>query len=246
MSFDYDTLDAPPATAIAQSQSTVWIDGAPWRIFEMKVPTRRGKLFTRSSVVPGTDLKTYDFGRLHVSAEGCADDSAHGYLEVEYNIELLDKQVGGSTGGMPLGTTAMFVHSSVAGLVDWDDVLVFETEITNPLGIVDLGTAGFQMPIGRYHITWVINGIAMDEDTALAVWLDEFETSHSFLVQPNAGVSNRRQTTPTACLQTIITINEEGQLLSLRPKYAGFVTPPLSTFVWNGVGDTNSVIFRPA
>jgi hypothetical protein len=244
MSFDYDTLDAPPSSAIAQSQSTVWIDGAPWRIFEMKVPTRRGKLFTRSSAVPGTDLKTYDFGRLHVSAEGCADNSAHGYLEVEYNIELLDKQVGGSTGGMPPGTTSMFAHGSNVGIVDYDDVLVFETEITNPLGIVDLGTAGFQMPVGRYHITYVINGSSVDTNTGFAVWLDEFETTHNFLVQPSSGT--QRVSTPSVCLQTIITINEEGQLLSLRPKYAGSVTPPAPTFVWNGEGESNSVIFRPA
>jgi len=38
------------------------------------------------------DLKTYDFGRLYIAAEGCADTSDHGYLEVEYDIELFQKQ----------------------------------------------------------------------------------------------------------------------------------------------------------
>lgn len=92
MSFDYDTLDDPPPDAISQSQSTVWIDGAPWRIFEMKVPTDGITRFTRTADVTGSDLKTYDFGRLHVSAEGCSDTSSHGYLEIEYDIECFDKQ----------------------------------------------------------------------------------------------------------------------------------------------------------
>lgn len=244
MSFDYDTLDSPPASAIAQSQSTVWIDGAPWRIFEMKVPTRRGKLFTRSSVVPGTDLKTYDFGRLHVSAEGCADESAHGYLEVEYNIELCDKQVGGSSAGLPAGTTALFSNSTNVGIVDYDDVLVFETEVTNPLGIVDLGISGFEMPLGKYYVTWVIHGTPIDTNTGFAVWIDELETDHTFLIQPASGT--QRTTVSSVCLQTIVSINEAGQLLSLRPKFAGSTAPPAATFMWNGVGETNTVTIRPA
>jgi hypothetical protein len=92
MSFDYDTMDAPPSTAIEVTQSTVWEDGAPWRIFELHVPCHRTDLFTRTGLVQDADLKTYDFGRLFVSAEGCSDDSAHGYLEVDYVIDLHMKQ----------------------------------------------------------------------------------------------------------------------------------------------------------
>jgi len=91
MSFDYDTLDSAPASAVEQTQSTVWVDGAPWRIFEMRVPPDNLARFTRAGSVMG-DLKTYDFGRLYIAAEGCADTSDHGYLEVEYDIELFQKQ----------------------------------------------------------------------------------------------------------------------------------------------------------
>lgn len=236
MSFDYDTLDAPPVSAIAQSQSTVWIDGAPWRIFEMKVPTRRQKLFTRSSVIAGTDLKTYDFGRLHVSAEGCADESAHGYLEVEYCIELVDKQVGGSTGSLPPGSTAMFVQTQDLGVIEYDDVLPFDREVTNPLGIVNLGIQGFQMPIGRYKLSYQMFGNICDSNTAYAVYLDEFQTDHVFCHTLATLSSPPIQFSHT----TIVTVNESGQLLSLRPiRVAGSAA---ATATWKGNEEDLSVI----
>lgn len=97
MMFDYDTLDAIPTSAIEITQSTVYEDGAPWRIFEMHVPCDNRSYFTRSGAVSG-DLKTYDMGRVFVASEGCADTSTHGYLEVEYTIELFGKQAGTNTG----------------------------------------------------------------------------------------------------------------------------------------------------
>lgn len=242
LSFDYDTLDEPPSTAIAQSQSTVWIDGAPWRIFEMKVPSGRQKLFTRSSVIPGTDLKTYDFGRLHVSAEGCADESAHGYLEVEYNIELVDKQVGGTAGSIPSGSTAMFVHDEDSGYVDFNDVLPFERAVANPLGIVNLGIQGFQMPTGRYLISFQLSGIQSDADTAFAVFLDEFQTDHVF----KKGISMLVNPTIQVSHSTIVAVIQPGTLLSLRPIRAGGVAA--TTTVWDGVGrdEDISVLIRLA
>lgn len=104
MSFDYDTLDNAPASAIEMTQSTVYVDGAPWRIFELDVPTDKRDLFTRSGTPVGSDLKTYDMGKLHIAAEGCADNSPHGYLEVQYDVELFMKQsitTGANNSGLP-------------------------------------------------------------------------------------------------------------------------------------------------
>lgn len=92
MSFDYDTLDDGPSTAVLQTQSTVYLDGAPWRILEMRVPTDGSVKYIRTAAIAGADLKTYDFGRVWVSAEGCADTSDHGYLEFEYRVSLFEKQ----------------------------------------------------------------------------------------------------------------------------------------------------------
>lgn len=119
MSFDYDTLDNPPASAVEMTQSTVYVDGAPWRIFELEVPSDKRDLFTRSAAVAGADLKTYDMGKLHVAAEGCADTTPHGYLEVEYDVELFMKQsiTSGSsssgTGTLTVGPTGTLTNNTI-------------------------------------------------------------------------------------------------------------------------------------
>lgn len=145
MSFDYDTLDAAPSSAIKQTQSTVFVDGAPWRIFEMKVPTQdRSPLFIRGTDLARVDLKTYDFGRLFVAAEGCADTSDHGYLEVEYDIELFDKQTGTSGSGSSQSTIAMFnLSTSTAGVtLPFNEEVQSGLNVTNTAGVFTLGSSG--------------------------------------------------------------------------------------------------------
>lgn len=59
----------------------------------MNVPCDNQWLYTRSGAPPqGGDLKTYDLGQLFLSSEACADASIHGYLEVDYIVELQKKQ----------------------------------------------------------------------------------------------------------------------------------------------------------
>jgi hypothetical protein len=153
MSFDYDTLDEAPSTAVVLSQSTVWKDGAPWRIFEMKVPCHKRPLFTRSSMtLPGTDLKTYDFGRLFVAAEGCADTSDHGYLEVEYDVELFDKQNNSTSATAVVSSLSLFNLSTNAALGAPGIVPIDET-VSNPLNIA-LAAGVFTLPVGAYLVTF--------------------------------------------------------------------------------------------
>lgn len=137
MSFDYDTLDSSPATAIEMTQSTVYADGAPWRIFELVVPSDKRDLFTRAGPVAGADLKTYDMGKLHIAAEGCADTTPHGYLEVEYDIELFMKQ--SVTSAAPTGFgSAMISPTGVLSL--------------NSLGLTAVGLV-ISAPPGKYLVT---------------------------------------------------------------------------------------------
>lgn len=147
MSFDYDTLDAGPNTAVIQTQSTVYVDGAPWRIFEMNVPTDGSKKYIRSSAIAGADLKTYDFGRVWVSAEGCADTSDHGYLEFEYSVTLFEKQTSSSVGSTPTNNsvavwnlsadTAALAASAVIEITE-EATTISGLSITNASGVITL------------------------------------------------------------------------------------------------------------
>lgn len=147
MSFDYDTLDSAPTTAIQATQSTHYADGAPWRIFQLKVPGTGKVLFTRSSVPSGVDLKTYDMGSLHVATEGCADTSDHGYLEVEYDIEFFNKQSSSLT-SLSVGSTSEF-YLSADQAVTADTTIAYDATLINDIGVTN--TAGSMLlPAGKY------------------------------------------------------------------------------------------------
>lgn len=150
MSFDYDTLDAVPASAVEMTQATRWIDGAPWRIFELAIPCDSIHRFNRKGPVGAADLKTYDIGKLNVAAEGCADSSAHGYLEVEYDIELFDKQPD-SVSARPNTIASAWTFGAnqalaASGVAQYDEV------VSNPLGLtLNAGSFTGFMP-GWYHV----------------------------------------------------------------------------------------------
>nr|UJQ92677.1 MAG: hypothetical protein [Narnaviridae sp.] len=157
MAFDFDSLDSAPTSAIQMTQYTRCTDGSPWRIFEMSVPPSNLELYTRSGIPAGSDLKTYDMGRLFVAAEGCADGSAHGYLEVEYDIELLKKQSPAS-GGVSTNRqvsffsgTMNFVQNAAIGWV------ANPTALANPIGVTFTLAGVYTVPAGSYIVTYQTN-----------------------------------------------------------------------------------------
>lgn len=100
MSYDPDVLDSAPADAVSFSQSTRYIDGAPWRMLTLNIPGSNQALFTRSAGAPsGSDLKTYDYGQIHIATEAMADESSVGYVEIAYDFEFLERQPAPASGG---------------------------------------------------------------------------------------------------------------------------------------------------
>jgi hypothetical protein len=155
LSFDYDTLDPAPSSAILATQATHFIDGAPWRIFDLQVSPDKRDLFTRSGAIAGVDLKTYDMGKLHISVEGCADTSDHGYLEVEYDIELYDKKPAEGLGVHApdifyLDATTAVVN---AGVVPFNVGLrpVGDSDFTVAAGLLTTKTPGLYLVQAQFH-----------------------------------------------------------------------------------------------
>lgn len=100
MSYDPDVLDGVPSDAISFSQSTRYVDGAPWRMLTLNIPGSNQALFTRSGTAPAaSDLKTYDYGQIHIATEAMADDSSVGYVEIAYDFEFLERQPAPDSGG---------------------------------------------------------------------------------------------------------------------------------------------------
>lgn len=100
MSFDPDVLDSAPSDAVSFSQSTRYIDGAPWRMLTLNVPGSSQSFFTRSGEAPtGSDLKTYDYGQIHIATEAMADEATVGYIEIAYDLEFHERQPAPASGG---------------------------------------------------------------------------------------------------------------------------------------------------
>jgi hypothetical protein len=173
MNFDYDVTDPPPESAVEVSQSTVYRDGAPWRIMEMKVKTDGRKLFTRPGEVPNTDPKTYDMGTLFISTEG-TDEKLQGYLEVDYDIEFFDKQplalaeepfVPVLLGNLVscLSVTNTSNRNWTAGVVN--SPFIMDAVEVNEIGATNSGGTTWNVPAGNY----IVNASALLSDGNLTL-----------------------------------------------------------------------------
>lgn len=95
---DFDTLDTSPASSVGMSNLAKFETFAPWTSKELVVPVnRRGNdvwLFCEDAQAlanTNVDLKSYNLGNFYVSTEGMASGQVAGYLLVDYDVELLDK-----------------------------------------------------------------------------------------------------------------------------------------------------------
>lgn len=156
MSFDYDSMDSPPANATELTQSTVYADGAPWRIFEMKVKTDGRKLFTQAAPTPGGDPKTYNMGKLVVATEGCqAEQKVQGYIECDYDIEFFDKQNVNSGVPIPIGETlriAQLCNEQPQTFVApfGNSAMVLAADV-NSIGLIEVPELkSWQLPAGNF------------------------------------------------------------------------------------------------
>lgn len=139
MSVDYDSTDPSPGSKAVQMTMADAVSSTAWNGTSLPVQPRRlsqrGNLFTRSGVVPGTDIKTYDIGIFYISTQGQAGTSIVGDVYVQYNMELSMPQLSGgplnsliqnttpllavtgpATAIMPCGSSNLAVDASLNGV----------------------------------------------------------------------------------------------------------------------------------
>jgi hypothetical protein len=98
MSLDYDTLDAAPANLVQASQLAKYKVSPLYCPCEFSIPVNHPGnspwlyTFDLSATTNTVDLKTYNLGNFFLSLDGVPQDGKdYGYLAVEYDVELLDK-----------------------------------------------------------------------------------------------------------------------------------------------------------
>jgi hypothetical protein len=119
LSFDYDALNAAPSTKQAALEISDSIRSAPWVPSRLTLKTvdlqKRGTLFTRTSAVANSDLKTYDLGNINVSTMGQATTAIVGEFWIEYHFVLRIPQPSSSTSSSgSSGTLYMAAATAVA------------------------------------------------------------------------------------------------------------------------------------
>jgi len=166
MAFDPDPLDSAPADAVSFTQSSRYIDGAPWRLLTLNIPGSNQTYFTRTGTVASTDLKTYDYGKVHIATEAMASDASPvGYIEIAYDIELLERQPAPTGGGQYSFRPQVYVgvpDPAVPVLFHHEDDGYGTTKITCdsvlPLAplVDDIGVSSYNgslvLPAGMYHL----------------------------------------------------------------------------------------------
>lgn len=177
LAWDYDSLDPTPTTAQECCQETYWKATSPWQHMGFSVNLNGiGKLFTRDRVIAGSDLKTYDLGQLIVLSD---NNQASGYVEVEYDLTLYDKQPEFINSAVKTNTSIYLLNTyqntsmtatSYAGLTVSNTTYVYNIDYTThsfdttsavvynlPTGMTNMlsgNIAVFKMLKGLYKVYW--------------------------------------------------------------------------------------------
>lgn len=233
LSFDTDAA-ASPLTSLQQAEGmSPHSDGIPFERINLRLPKRASApLYVRNATPPyGTDVKTYDAGKLFLCTEGGKSDEMSGELRVKYVVRLLLPVIAG-TGLVP--TPASGINYSVLHLIN--DVTL-NSGPANVVGAIDWysglnglnftldedGSIGF-LP-GQYHIIaqFFYTGAGTGADRLEAIverdltnhWAGTTKTQRFNMVKPKAapswtafGGSQQIMTSPTENLMgRTITIN---------------------------------------
>jgi hypothetical protein len=97
MGVDYDVLDANHDTVLKIANNQGVVSGPVWSTVNLNVEVNNSqfrKLTSRTSIIPNSDQKTYDLGKLEFLFAHSNTSGSIGQLYVDYEVELLVPQVG--------------------------------------------------------------------------------------------------------------------------------------------------------
>lgn len=172
LSYSYDALSGAPQDIITALATQPHVEGMANQAFTLHVNCREamaGGKYTRSSVVPATDIKTYDAGRLFICVDGVPVTAGTiGQLIVQYTIRLLNPRPGGVVSTPPnyaFSTYLSYHPLAFSGSTSIVKFLGDGTMVgTNPLGVIKsvspTGNATFQLPKGCWLVVakfWALN-----------------------------------------------------------------------------------------
>jgi hypothetical protein len=166
MAVDYDATDAPPLTKQQAMAYRGSVRSAPWAACQhssmLQDLSKLKTNFIRPGAQPaGTDLKTYDIGKLFVISQGVGASAATlGELYVEYEVWLLTPVYDG------IGSSVVVGGSAFSDLGNGDDANPFgpNDDVTDPQSVavrVDNASIIYYDQPGEYIVTIDVKGTGL-------------------------------------------------------------------------------------
>ncbi len=181
LAVDFDAADGPPSTKQEMFSYEGAVKCAPWENVmyrcSMQNLSSTDALYTRSTLIAGTDIKTYDVGNLMVATEACADTSIIGDVFLEYDVEFFTPQFSNSSSVHSGGEKI----SSVGG----SNAAVFGTTqtITGTTYATATGTTMTFVVPGEYLVVLYATGTTLANPTRSGT------ASASYLASPTFGTA---------------------------------------------------------
>lgn len=168
LAFDYDPYDGLPNTSATMCALSHYSTASIWQEFQLDIPCDNNWRFCRGGPVGG-DVKTYDTGALYVSTEGTNYVGVSGYVQVDYEIEFIHKNVNQGVGGGSSFNTAHFIGDGSIQSIATGSNFIFNTPI---VGYTSGGLYNVVVPNGSYNIftlpkgRWLVRAKVQNNNTS--------------------------------------------------------------------------------
>lgn len=158
--FDYDAADATPISKRYMEDSDPHVDAMPYQSMSLKVDTRRansspdGKFIRVGGIPGGTDIKTYDVGKLFVGTSGNFTNTPIGELHVRYRVRLLNPILTSNLLAPPPCYCVTYLQVNPSSLTTGAHILSAWAPLINGLQIPSsqLVSGNLELPAGNYML----------------------------------------------------------------------------------------------
>ncbi len=171
MAFDHDPYDGLPSSSANMCSLSYYATASIWQEFQLDIPCDNVWRFCRSGPVGG-DVKTYDIGALYVSSEGTSFVGVSGYVQVDYEIEFINKNIVNGVGGGNSFNTAFFLGDATVNAIGTGSNFIFNLPVSgyNSGGLYNVVTPNgaynvFTLPKGR----WLIRAKLQNNNTSTCI-----------------------------------------------------------------------------
>ncbi len=185
LAFDHDPYDGLPQSSASMCSLSYYSTGSIWEEIILDIPCDNTWRFVRSGPVGG-DVKTYDLGALYLSSEGVSVTGVAGYIQADYEIEFINKNITSGVGSGSSFNTALFSGDGTINTIAPGANYVFNVPA---LGYLSGGLYNVVSVNGAYNIftlpkgRWIVRA-RLQNNSALSTTAAAGGTSMAYLVNP--------------------------------------------------------------